>query len=150
MAGATDRRERIPCPLRVRGLRGGASLLSLGIAAMLLTGGACSHKNLRTPREVSARQTRRDCELCPGEELSRKQAICVAGLAGLRVQAEGLTVRETTSLSGQAIWVVEEPCTPNIPDCLAVSIRKADGRIVNRRFLFLREIYPADESRGNP
>ena len=111
-------------------------LLAFSIA-ILLGLPACGGPQLRTARTVSPEDIQRVCAVAPGAEITRGDAICIATLAGLNLDASALTVTQSGELGGGPTWVVEEICDERNPRCIGVSIRRSDGTIADTRYLYL-------------
>jgi hypothetical protein len=107
------------------------------IAAMLLLLPACGGPKLRESRVVSPEDLNGICGLTPTSEVTRSDAICIAGLAGLNLDPTALTVRASGELGGGPTWIVEEICDDRNPRCIGVAIRRSDGTIADTRYLYV-------------
>lgn len=96
---------------------------------------ACGPR-LREAHEVTPEQLGGLCGVTASVEVTREQAICIAGLAGLNIDGGELVVRESGELGGGPTWVVEEVCDARNPQCIGVAIRRSDGTIADTRYLY--------------
>ncbi len=111
--------------------------IAVGVAAMLLLLPACSRAKLRQSLAVSPEDLQRICGLAPSSEVTRRDAICIAGLAGLNPDPSALTVHASGELGGGSTWIVEEICDQRNPRCIGVAIRRSGGSIADTRYLYV-------------
>jgi hypothetical protein len=113
---------------------------ALTILASLLGGAAwAAGPKLREPRKVKPSKAVRLCEVDRTAGVTRDQARCIAGLAGLRTEEGAYTLRDSRSLgeNEREIWVYDEICNADNEECIGIVIRKADGKIMETRYLYV-------------
>jgi len=110
--------------------------IAVMVAAALLLAPACGPK-LREARIVSPEDIHYKCGLVSGAAVTRGDAICIAGLAGLNLDPDALVVRKSGELGGGPTWIVEEICDERNPRCIGVAIRHSDGTIADTRYLYV-------------
>lgn len=122
----------------MRGLERSQRWSRLGLLVPLLVAAlCCAGPKLREPKQLKPKKVGRQCGLEQGAEVSREQARCIAELAGLHVGPDEATIESRHSLRREAIWLVEERCTAQNPRCIAITIRKSDGVVLNTRYLYV-------------
>jgi len=97
----------------------------------------CAGPKLREPKKLKPKKVGRQCQLEAGDEVSRAQAQCIAEMAGLHAGPDEATIEPGHSLRREPIWLVEERCTAQNPRCIAITIRKGDGVVLNVRYLYV-------------
>ena len=110
--------------------------IALIVAVALPLATACGPK-LRKARTVSPADVHYICGLVPGADVTRGDAICIAGLAGLNLDPDALVVSQSGELGGGPTWIVEEICDERNPRCIGVAIRRSDGTIADTRYLYV-------------
>lgn len=106
---------------------------------------ACGPK-LREPAKVKPKRMTGDCGVARGVAVTQDQAVCIAGLAGLRVSEGEYDIRAATSSSRAPTWIIDEHCGDQNPHCIGIVISQTTGTILDTRYLYpVRE--RADASR---
>lgn len=102
---------------------------------LALAPAGCAGPRLREIEVAEAAKLRSWCAVTD-PPVSREQARCIAGAAGIARDEAAYTVEEGADLQREPIWVVRERCEV-IPRCVEIWIRQSDGAIVNTRWLYV-------------
>lgn len=121
----------------------GSRFAWIGLALLAVS---CGGGTLREPARVKPAALREACAIGPGG-VTREQALCVAHRAGLRVDDGAVAVREEHTSGGPGSWVVDESCEAHPADCIGIVVSRADGSILDTRYLYVVKEYGSKTGR---
>jgi hypothetical protein len=117
------------------------TIVPLLLVALLVALLAACGPGLREPATVKPRQIAGQCGVREGAAVDEAQALCIAGLAGLRVGEGECTIRAATSSSRAPTWVIDEVCGAANPRCIGIVVSQTTGTILDTRYLYaVREL----------